>query len=47
MNRVFFKTWVVYGGKIWIMYANGKVFPDGKCFIVFHINGAGSEPPSN
>lgn len=47
MNKVSFKTRVSYQGKIWLMYAEGKVFPNGKCFIIFHTNGAGSAPPSN
>ena len=42
MNKVFFETRVFYAGKIWFMYAEGKVFSNGKCFIVFHTNGAGS-----
>lgn len=47
MNKVFFETMVLYAGKRWLMYAEGKVFPNGKCLIVFHTNGAGSGPHLN
>ena len=47
-NKVTFKTWVRSRGKIHEMIqVNGKVYPDGKVFIVFHTNGAGANFPSN
>ena len=48
IRKVAFITWVPYHGSLWTMIdAEGIVHPDGKCFLVFHTNGAGAETPPN
>lgn len=48
MNKVAFKTWVRFNGVVHEMISvDGKVYPDGKVFIIFHSNGAGEITPSN
>ena len=46
VNKVAFITRVLYNGVIHEMYsAEGKVYPDGKVYIVFHENGSGTDTP--
>lgn len=46
VNKISFITWVPYDGIIQTMVdAEGIVYPDGKCRIIFHLNGAGSQVP--
>ena len=46
VNKVSFITWVTIDGVKWEMVdAEGIVYPNGKVFIVFHSNGAGTITP--
>lgn len=47
VNKISFTTKVRYQGEIYEMLSvNGKVYPDGKVYIIFHTNGSGSVTPS-
>ncbi|MCF8226312.1 MAG: hypothetical protein K9J30_10585 [Bacteroidales bacterium] len=48
VNKVAFRTHFWYMGVYYEMVSvEGKVYPDGKVFIVFHTNGAGTTTPKN
>lgn len=47
VNKVSFRTRVLYNGTLWEMVnVEGHVYPDGKCSVTFHLNGAGFEVPA-
>ena len=47
-SKISFITWVTYDGTRWEMVdVEGIVYPNGKVFIIFHSNGAGTTTPGN
>lgn len=48
VKKVKFKTMFWHNGTYYVLYdAEGLVYADGRCNIIFHLNGAGDSTPLN